>query len=699
MPNFIARLLGRGERKSSAVTSLTFVGNGARDAVWSERDYSTLAQEGYEQAVWVYACIREIVNAAKRAPLLAYRPSGDGVDEDPQHPALALLRRPSGFAGINGEPGVVTSGDQLLEALLGHLLLAGNAYLERVEGVGRAPVELHVLRPDRMQILTDPRVGVRGYRYKIGNVERDFLRGEVTHLRMWHPRSDYVGMSVIEAAARGVDTFNTGMAHNLALLQNGARHSGAWVTPGALQQNQFTRLRQQIEEQTRISNRGAPLVIEGGLDWRAMGMTPHELDWLKGLQDAARQIHAAFGVHPVLTGLQEGTYENQQQAMRGLYTRVVLPLLDYALEAISNWLMPAFGTPDAYLGYDRDGIDALSEDQDRLFTRLTSAYTAGVLTRNEAREALGYEAVEGGDAFAEATSGATSADEEEGGTEAGEERARRTSAAPAPLYTASTREGKDALAAAHRTLQERWEALYRSKVAHHLMAVREELRTTLPRASDVGDLEGRMVQVLMDREGALRSLMAAQNIAVATAFGEAVRASLSKRSAPAPAEARSVQDIFDWLYQEVLRQLAEDAARSVTQISSTIRRSLRRELHAGVQVGESIPDLAKRIDTLMLRQIIPNRSVVIARTEVIAASNYGSQKAAEATGLNLMHEWVTQLDGRERDAHANAHGQKRYLHEPFDVMGEQLMHPGDRNGSAGNVIQCRCAQVFVEVTA
>ena len=146
--------------------------------------------------------------------------------------------------------------------------------------------------------------------------------------------------------------------------------------------------------------------------------------------------------------------------------------------------------------------------------------------------------------------------------------------------------------------------------------------------------------------------------------------------------------------------------RKVTGIVETTARALGETLDEGIAAGDSIPQLAKRIDALYLEEIIPRRSTVIARTETIAASNYGGQEGAKeiAAGEGMLQkEWISTRDGRTRSLargdshdHVNPDGQVRPIDEPYDVSGEKLMFPGDVSlgASAGNTIQCRCTEGY-----
>ena len=55
--------------------------------------------------------------------------------------------------------------------------------------------------------------------------------------------------------------------------------------------------------------------------------------------------------------------------------------------------------------------------------------------------------------------------------------------------------------------------------------------------------------------------------------------------------------------------------------------------------------------------------------------------------------WVANFDERTRPAHLAASGQEKRPEDSFLVAGEYLRYPGDPNGSAGNIINCRCSKV------
>ncbi len=152
--------------------------------------------------------------------------------------------------------------------------------------------------------------------------------------RLFHPLDDHYGLSPIEAAARAVEIHNAGGGWTKALLDNAARPSGALIYKGpdgapGLSEEQFARLKRELEDAYQgATNAGRPMVLEGGLDWRAMSYTPADMDFTGLRNAAAREIALAFGVPPMLLGIPgDNTYSNYREANLALWRQTILPLV------------------------------------------------------------------------------------------------------------------------------------------------------------------------------------------------------------------------------------------------------------------------------------------------------------------------------------------------------------------------------------
>ena len=159
---------------------------------------------------------------------------------------------------------------------------------------------------------------------------------------------------------------------------------------------------------------------------------------------------------------------------------------------------------------------------------------------------------------------------------------------------------------------------------------------------------------------------------------------------------RQVEFPEDALAEEAERFLRDRKQRYAPPIVDTLIRQLRAELVAGVRAGERISDLRARVRRVLVDQA-PDRVNKIIRTEVVGALNRGSLEAYKRSPVVGKKVWLTARDGRVRPTkpghfnHQAADGQTVPKEEPFNVSGEQLQHPGDPSGSAGNIIRCRCA--------
>jgi hypothetical protein len=142
--------------------------------------------------------------------------------------------------------------------------------------------------------------------------------------------------------------------------------------------------------------------------------------------------------------------------------------------------------------------------------------------------------------------------------------------------------------------------------------------------------------------------------------------------------------------------LRANGAERVAGIAETSRHSIDSQIRQGVAARESAAEIAARIRRAKL-SIVPGRSQAIAGTEVHSATNYGSYVAAVDSRAVELKIWLATPDGRARDAHIGASGQKRELSAPFSVGGENMMYPGSPGASAANTVNCRCVMGYAVV--
>lgn len=358
-----------GKRAGRAEARPALSRSGAPLGAWPP-SYEAQVREGYGRNAIAQRAVRLIAEAVGSAPLVA------------SDPALAAL--------VRGRVGGVA----LTEMVATQLQLHGNAFVQVLRDAGGGAAALYPLRPERVAVEPDAGGWPAAYLYRVGarttRLGADSVRPEVIHLKLCNPLDDHYGLGALGAAAAAVAVHNAAATWNKALLDNAARPSGALVyEPGdgsTLSPEQFQRLSREMEQGfAGATQAGRPMLLEGGLRWQALSLTPADMDFVELKAAAAREIALAFGVPPMLLGLPgDAIYANYREANRALWRLAVLPIAHQVLDGLAQGLGGWFA--DASLAVDLNRVPALSEDRERLWGMVSAA---DFLSADEKREMVG----------------------------------------------------------------------------------------------------------------------------------------------------------------------------------------------------------------------------------------------------------------------------------------------------------------------
>jgi HK97 family phage portal protein len=252
--------------------------------VWMSRNYTKFADEAYVKNVIAHKCISLVSKLLASVDWKLYEQTETDKTFLKKHPILDILNYPNPH----------TNGSLLFESIISYKLISGNSFVLAVTDGNGTPKELYTLRPDRVSISTDKNGYVNNYIYNAGSkeikypVDRITGKSVILHYKNFNPLNDHFGLSPIEAAAYSIDQHNAAAKWNQALLQNGAKPSGALIVKsasdggmGSLSEEQFLRIKNQIEDQySGYNNAGRPMLLEGGLDWREMSISPKDMDYI-----------------------------------------------------------------------------------------------------------------------------------------------------------------------------------------------------------------------------------------------------------------------------------------------------------------------------------------------------------------------------------------------------------------------------------
>ena len=346
------------------------------EARWGRSDPAHLVRDGYTGNAVAYRCVRMIAEAAA---------------------SIRFLSANEVVQNLMDEPSSEEAGQSLRERLYTDLQITGNAWLEAVTfDAETVPRVLLALRVDCVRVKHDPRGYFSGYGVSLKHGERLIEReadgwSPVHHFKLYHPGDNTYGLSPLGAARKSLDVHNGAAGWAKALIDNAARPSGALMygkDGERLSDEQFDRLKEQlVQEHSGAMNAGRPLLLEGGLDWRPMSLSPVEMDFAETRHTAAREIALAFGVPPMLLGIPgDNTYATYKEAHLAFWRLTILPLVQKTANALSNWLSGRF--ENTAIKPDLDNVPAFAAEREALWARVSAA---DFLTADEKRRLLGLE--------------------------------------------------------------------------------------------------------------------------------------------------------------------------------------------------------------------------------------------------------------------------------------------------------------------
>ena len=264
------------KKKESASWPPIIAGYGAGAYVWKPKNYAALSEAGYQNVAAVYGCVSLIARAAAGIDWYVM----EGENEREGHPLEVLMARPNEF----------DSCASFIEKVVSFLLLSGNSYIERVQGIPTAPPKyLYALRPDRMtpKAGTSPREYISAWEYNANGRTYVYKPEQILHIAKFHPTNDFFGLSPLEVAAKSIDIANLSMNWNANILNREMRMPGALKVDGTLTEDQRKVLLADLAQYQGADNAGKIPIFEGGtggMEWQAMASTAKDMDWQTGRQ-------------------------------------------------------------------------------------------------------------------------------------------------------------------------------------------------------------------------------------------------------------------------------------------------------------------------------------------------------------------------------------------------------------------------------
>lgn len=644
--------------------------------------FATMART-FSREVWVYACVNRRAEAVSDVPFKIMRKKADGteVEVEGKHPLKDLLDRLNPFQGRA----------TFMHATQGHLDLNGNAYWEKARDARTGQVlELYPLRPDRVTIVPDPESYVKEYVFQVNAKKIRIPAADIVHFRRFNPLDDFYGLSIIEASALSIESDQYAIGYNKNFFKNNAKPDGFFTTEQSLKEEELLRLQKMLQQKYGgVKNAHRVGVLSGGLTWQEVGMKQKDAEFIEARKLSREEIAAAFGVPPVLIGIFEfANYANSKEQIRIFWEVTVLPALQLLEDQINESLVPDFGE-DLRVRFDLKKIQALQEDEAARWGRIAQMVAGGVISRNEAREAMGLQRDK--DPAMDLKTVPF------GLVPIGE-----VSAPPAPTEEEAEKALRKKNAAARKEARwKRFDALLtrqENRLEKDMKAFFKDQEREVLQALDAAVERGALI---LHEHGngsgpdpLLKQRIDFERIDFSEIEAEKRLTTIGRRNFEAGVRESGSQWIadvglgiaFDVQNPRVIEYLEDKVLKFRKNINTTTREAIREQLAAAQAAGDSIDQIADRIRSVY-DSATDTRALRIARTEMIGANNYGTMEAMRQSGRVESKQWIATPDGLTRDSHRRVDGEKRALGAPFS---NGLQFPGDPAGPPEEVINCRC---------
>lgn len=241
----------------------------------------------------VYACVRIISGAVATLPLDIKRRVDARTREDASDTSLwkVLRRKPNRWQ----KPAVFR---RMMQA---HVLLRGNAYAAIVWSRGEVR-ELIPLHPDRVEVRQLDDMSLEYIWTRKDGRRIKFEQRDILHL-LGLSLDGIKGVTPVAYARETIGLSLSMEQHGSNVFRNGAQVSGILRTDTKLNPESIKNIQNSLEVYRADGDRAAKImVLESGLDYKAMAMTQEDAQWLEGRKFSRSDVAMFFGVPPHMIG-------------------------------------------------------------------------------------------------------------------------------------------------------------------------------------------------------------------------------------------------------------------------------------------------------------------------------------------------------------------------------------------------------------
>ena len=631
---------------------------------------ATQITKPYAQSEPYHRAVKAINSIIAAAPLKVYKWKGDVLEEVDNHPLVDLLDY------VNPEMDKF----QLIEATIIHLF-EGDCFWYLVPSVtGRGIAMIIPFSKRYFEIGKRDALGFPlSWKLRVNDMEREIDAKYIVHFKFYNPYDAIFGLGEETVTKYSYEQEFWMAVWNKTIFENDSIPAGLFKTTFNLSDAQAERLIETFEERhkgyTRKGNIG---VLPPGVEFQSIQQTPKELEFVESRRELRRNILGTMGVPPIFAGdYERATYNNTREQIKLLTHYVCIPIMNYIERKLKSDLTDVHFS-DVEIKFDRAGLDIFKEEFESKLDRALKLKQIGYSGRQINRILnLADE-----DPEAELVPMTVIPIEDIIGI--GQKVQEAVQQAIAPIiktdktFDLRAEYWRNYSIKAFDAREQRWQRFMKN----YFYEKRKETLDILY-SRKTADLPPDVVQRLL--------LIWDEDLQDFIEATQKQYAAVMRESGEEWAYILGVS--FNIHDPKVTQWILTNARKYAADITVTMKRRIKQIIAEGEEQGWSIDAIANRLRDEF--KFALHRTRTQARTEVVSASNHAAVVTAENAGMQKK-QWITAADERVRETHQQAEGEQVDIKMPFTATGEPLMYPGDKNGSPGNIINCRCTVIFLE---
>lgn len=651
---FLRRMVGISNEKKIQAGTVPFAPLNMWTDYGVDLDRSKMLQK-FES--WVYAAISKRADDISAIKLNLYKLENNGDSKEVlKHDVLDLLDRVNPFLNWTS----------LAKITQIYKDLTGEAYWWIVkDGTGK-PIEIWPwLSPANMTPIPSAKEFIKGYRYQKPTSAEfvEFDVDEIIQHRYLNPNDPYRGLSPIGAAAWAIGTDEQAKKYNYRFFKNSALPKGILKFPGGITEEQAKQIRVQWENMHGEKNEHRLSIIGAG-EYQDIGMNQRDMEFLEQRKFSRDEILAIYRVPKALLDPQDINFASALVAKEVFVNEVVVPLMRDFVDTINEFLLPHYKDGDQlYFDFDNPTVEKPAEK----LVYYQTMISIGALSPNEVRQMEGFDTYEGGDQiYVPFNFMPVGSDNEE----------QPTKALLLGKAGKWVKRHKPNIRVKTRTLVSKQidsvKELLKDPEFAKLIDKKEKVKAVNHKEEskqDVTDPEyQRKLIRWQEKENKVRAREQQYRKLLRKEFKRqerSVLASLHQKSIgwtfDDEGEADLFGEIFVPLHKEMLVQFGEDALRKmglegfrisdnvkrflktdgakfIKDVNSTTKEKLAFTIAEGTDKNETLRQIADRVQNVFT-EASTSRATMIARTEVVRATQFGTLEAFKQSDIVKAKEW------------------------------------------------------------